>query len=63
MESAVRSGFMAAEEVLRAAGQPRRLALPVRPGDGLVGLVQAMRRAARGPAWRTPPRARPRPLP
>jgi 15-cis-phytoene desaturase len=63
MESAVRSGFMAAEEVLRAAGQPRTLALPVRPGDGLVGLVQAMRRAARGPAWRTPPRARPRPPP
>ena len=63
MESAVRSGFMAAEEVLRAAGRPRTLALPVRPADGLAGWIQPKRRAARAPAWRTPPTARPRPLP
>ena len=64
MESAVRSGWLAAEEVLRAAGQPRALALPLRPNDGLAGLVQKLRRrAARAPAWRTPPRARPSPLP
>ncbi|HEV3007976.1 MAG TPA: FAD-dependent oxidoreductase [Burkholderiales bacterium] len=65
MESAVRSGWMAAEEVLLAAGRPRKLALPVRPGDGLVGLVQrfSRRRAAPGRAWRTPPMARPRPHP
>ena len=65
MESAVRSGWMAAEEVLRAAGRPQELALPARPGDGLVGLVQRLRwrRAAPARAWRTPPRARPRPHP
>jgi 15-cis-phytoene desaturase len=60
MESAVRSGFMAAEEILRRRG----IALPVRPADGLAGLVQRFsRRGARGPAWRTPPTARPRPRP
>jgi uncharacterized protein with NAD-binding domain and iron-sulfur cluster len=63
MESAVCSGFMAAEEVLRAAGRPRTLALPVRPRDGLAGLVQPKRRAAPGRAWRTLPTARPRPRP
>jgi len=63
MESAVRSGFMAAEEVLRAAGRPRTLALPVRPTDGLAGLIQSTRRAARAPAWRTPATAHPRPHP
>jgi 15-cis-phytoene desaturase len=65
MESAVRSGFMAAEEVLQAAGRPQRLALETRPLDGLAGLVSRFRprRAARAPAWRTPPTARPRPHP
>ncbi len=64
MEGAVRSGWLAAEEVLRAAGRPRELALPVRPNDGIAGLVQKLRRrAARVPAWRTPPTARPSPLP
>ena len=63
MESAVRSGFIAAEQVLRLAGRPRALALPVRPSDGLAGLVQKLPRAAPGRAWRTPPTARPRPRP
>jgi hypothetical protein len=63
MESAVRSGWLAAEEVLRAAGRPRALALPPRRKDGLSRLVQSMRRAARAPAWRTPPTARPSPRP
>ena len=64
MESAVRSGWLAAEQVLRAAGQPEKLALPVRPNDGFAGLVQRFRpRAARGRAWQTPPTARPRPHP
>jgi 15-cis-phytoene desaturase len=65
MESAVRSGWLAAEEVLRAAGQPRRLALPVRRNDGFAGFVQKLRlrRATPAPAWRTPPTARPRPHP
>jgi hypothetical protein len=65
MESAVCSGFMAAEGVLRADGRPRKLAFPVRPGDGLVGLAQRLRRwrAVPGRAWRTPPTARPRPHP
>ncbi len=65
MESAVRSGWLAAEEVLRAAGRPRKLALAARPPDGIAGLVHRLRRrGARGPAWRTPPTApRPRPRP
>ena len=64
MESAVRSGWMAAEEVLRAAGRPRSLALAPRPRDGLAGLIQRFKRnAARVPAWRTLPTARPRPRP
>jgi Flavin containing amine oxidoreductase len=64
MESAVRSGFMAAEEVLQSAGRPRKLAAPVRPNDGLAGLVQRFRsRAARDRALRTPPTARPHPHP
>jgi 15-cis-phytoene desaturase len=63
MESAVRSGFMAAEQVLRLAGRPRELALPKRPNDGLAGWVQKLPRAAPGRAWRTPPTPRPRPRP
>jgi squalene-associated FAD-dependent desaturase len=39
MESAVRSGWLAAEQVLADAGSPRRLALPQRPYDGIAGLV------------------------
>jgi flavin-dependent amine oxidoreductase len=60
MESAVRSGLLAAGEILH-----QDLALPVRPSDGVAGLVQKLRprRAARVPAWRTPPTARPRPHP
>ena len=64
MESAVRSGFVAAEQVLQAAGRPRTLALPVRPNDGLAGLVQRFRwRATRDRASRTPATARPHPHP
>jgi uncharacterized protein with NAD-binding domain and iron-sulfur cluster len=61
MESAVCSGFMAAEEVL----QTRGIALPVRPADGLAGLVQKLRSrsAARAPTGRTLPTARPSPRP
>lgn len=60
MESAVCSGFMAAEEVL----QTRGIALPVRPADGIAGLVQRLRRrAARGPTGRMLPTARPSPRP
>ena len=59
MESAVRSGFLAADALLGS-----ELALPVRPSDGIAGLVQKLRRrAAPGRAWRTPPTARPRPHP
>ena len=61
MESAACSGFMAAEEIL----QTRGIALPVRPADGLAGLVQKLRSrsAARGPGGRTLPTARPSPRP
>ena len=62
MESAVRSGWLAAEEILLAVGRPRELALSPRPAEGLAGLVQRLRRrrGAPGRAWRTPPTARPR---
>ena len=63
MESAVRSGLMAAERVLGTTG----LSLEPRPLDGIAGLVNRLgvkrRRGARDPAWRTPPTARPRPHP
>lgn len=61
MESAVCSGFMAAEDIL----QTRGIALPVRPADGLAGLVQKLRSrsAARAPGGRTLPTARPSPRP
>lgn len=39
MESAVRAGYLAAEQVLADAGRPRRLALAVPPLEGLVGWV------------------------
>jgi 15-cis-phytoene desaturase len=45
MEGAVKSGLLAAEQVLTACGRPARLALANRPYDGLAGLVR--RRAAR----------------
>jgi len=38
MEGAVRSGYLAAEAVLRAAGSPQRFLQPDLPPDGLVGL-------------------------
>jgi squalene-associated FAD-dependent desaturase len=38
MEGAVRSGYLAAEAVLRAAGSPQRFLQPDLPSDGLVGL-------------------------
>jgi 15-cis-phytoene desaturase len=65
MESAVRSGFMAAEEVLRAVGRPKRVAIEPPAPEGIAGLINRIssfakrRRAARGRAWRTPPTARP----
>jgi len=40
MESAVRSGFLAAEEVLALEGRPRQVALEPRPADGISGLVR-----------------------
>lgn len=40
MEGAVRSGWLAAEQVLADAGAPRTLALPPRPYDGVAGLVR-----------------------
>jgi squalene-associated FAD-dependent desaturase len=39
MEGAVRSGYLAAEAVLRAAGSPQRFLQPDLPSDGLVGLL------------------------
>jgi 15-cis-phytoene desaturase len=60
MESAVRSGFMAAEAVLGTTG----LSLETRPLEVFAGLVNRLgakrRRGARDRAWRTPPTARPR---
>lgn len=40
MESAVRSGFTAAEHILEAFGTPRRLALPISAPQGIAGLLQ-----------------------
>lgn len=40
MESAVCSGWLAAEQVLAERGTPHRLAFPPRPYDGLAGLVR-----------------------
>lgn len=42
MESAVKSGFLAAEAVLHARGERATLALPPRPYDGIAGMVRAM---------------------
>jgi squalene-associated FAD-dependent desaturase len=38
MEGAVRSGYLAAEAVLRAAGMPKQILQPDLPPDGLVGM-------------------------
>jgi uncharacterized protein with NAD-binding domain and iron-sulfur cluster len=38
MEGAVRSGYLAAEAVLNAAGMPKKLLQPDLPADGFVGL-------------------------
>lgn len=46
MESAVRSGWLAAEQVLAEAGQPRRLALEFNGPEGITGLVQRIPRAS-----------------
>ena len=48
MESAVRSGFLAAEAVWAAIGAPRRLAIAPRPTDGLAGLVRRATKLVRG---------------
>jgi 15-cis-phytoene desaturase len=45
MESAVKSGYLAAEEVLDACGRPAKLAIRTRQYDGLAG--QLRRRAAK----------------
>lgn len=40
MDSAVRSGWLAAERIWGSLGRPRRLAPPARPSEGLAGLLQ-----------------------
>jgi 15-cis-phytoene desaturase len=45
MESAVRSGSLAAEQVLEDAGRPRRVALELNGPEGITGLVQRLPRA------------------
>jgi 15-cis-phytoene desaturase len=56
MESAVRSGWLAAEGILGAVGQPRQLARPVPPPEGIAGLVHRLlprsRRELRVPVHR-----------
>ncbi|HET9445427.1 MAG TPA: hydroxysqualene dehydroxylase HpnE [Steroidobacteraceae bacterium] len=49
MESAVHSGFAAAEEIWRAIGRPRTLVLPKRPTEGLASWMRptSQRRSAR----------------
>jgi 15-cis-phytoene desaturase len=47
MESAVQSGYMAAERVLRASGQPVALTLPQAPLAGFAGLVHRTPRTLR----------------
>ena len=44
MESAVRSGYSAAEEIWSAIGKPRQLALPLKPVEGLAGWVNRLPR-------------------
>jgi 15-cis-phytoene desaturase len=45
MESAVRSGFLAAEAALERCGTPRRFARAPTPTNGLAGVVRALSRA------------------
>jgi squalene-associated FAD-dependent desaturase len=47
MESAVCSGFLAAEAVYAALGRPRRIAIAPRPTDGLAGVVRQVTKAVR----------------
>jgi squalene-associated FAD-dependent desaturase len=47
MESAVRSGWLAAERVWSAIGLPRQLALMTQPPEGIAGLVHRVARHAR----------------
>ncbi|WBS05281.1 FAD-dependent oxidoreductase [Pseudoduganella sp. SL102] len=49
MESAVKSGFMAAERVLAGRGVQARLAIPVRPFDGLTWLLRKLARVPASP--------------
>ncbi len=42
MESAARSGWLAAEEIFRRIGKPRTLAQPVRAAQGITALVRAL---------------------
>src|SRR5204862_7976115 len=47
MESAVRSGFLAAEAILSELGRPQRFSQGVRSRDGFAGLARAATVAAR----------------
>jgi 15-cis-phytoene desaturase len=42
MESAVRSGFLAAEQIWKHIGQPRELAIALRPTQGIAGIVRRL---------------------
>jgi 15-cis-phytoene desaturase len=48
MESAVKSGFTAAEEVLASLGRPARLAVPSRPYDGVGAVARPLAAWQRG---------------
>ena len=54
MESAVRSGLLAAEQVLDRLGRPAHLAEAMAPPEGLARLVQGM---SRSPLQRQPPQS------
>lgn len=55
MESAVRSGWLAAERILAEAGKPRHLAVPARETEGLAGLVRRLHaKRGRRPFTRAP---------
>jgi hypothetical protein len=55
MESAARSGLLAAEEVLAQRGAPRRLAFELPSNDGLAGFIQALARRRPRRAGRAAP--------
>jgi 15-cis-phytoene desaturase len=44
MESAVRSGWLAAEQVLGDVGRPRKLALKIKETEGLSGVMRRLNR-------------------